>query len=138
MRTEEERAVHAASERKRYSERRSFGINYLGSVCAECGTTNNLQFDHVDSTTKLFDVSVGMRAFKIWFDEIKKCQLLCRPCHIKKTIKNEETAGQKKYGSLRHGTYTMYMKGKCRCDDCRSAYSVWKKEYRSRPTSSGL
>lgn len=32
----------------------------------------------------------------------------------------------------RHGTVTEYTKYRCRCDDCRGAYSVYQEEYRRR------
>lgn len=40
----------------RYEERRNKGLKLLGGVCVKCGTTENLQFDHIDPATKLFNI----------------------------------------------------------------------------------
>lgn len=60
----------------------------LGGKCVKCGTTENLQFDHVDPATKLFRITkwrkVKASVEEFWV-EIAKCQLLCRPHHQEKT-----------------------------------------------------
>ena len=65
----------------------------LGGKCVVCGTTENLQFDHIDYKTKLYKIS-GIAHLQ--FDneklqtEIKKCQLLCEKCHLEKTLKERK------------------------------------------------
>lgn len=56
-----------------------------------CGSTVNLEFDHVDSKDKSFAISRNMSYnFSEIQNEINKCQLLCRQCHIKKSKREND------------------------------------------------
>jgi 5-methylcytosine-specific restriction endonuclease McrA len=72
---------------QRYYKKRKEYIDFLGGKCVKCNSTENLQFDHIDSKTKLYAIGdkITYPKEKI-MDELKKCQLLCRSCHIFKTI----------------------------------------------------
>jgi 5-methylcytosine-specific restriction endonuclease McrA len=67
-------------------EKKSYCIEYLGGKCVKCGTTHNLQFDHIKREGKKYEIT---RKLTYKFDNIKeeldKCQLLCAPCHLEKT-----------------------------------------------------
>lgn len=61
--------------------------------CAHCGSVTNLDVDHIDASTKEIRIS------SLWsmakdnpkrVAELAKCQILCEPCHVKKTVKNKE------------------------------------------------
>lgn len=71
----------------RYKKRMAEAIEILGGACVICGSTENLQLDHINPSTKKFNVgklwSVNQEEF---LEEITKCQLLCFTCHIAKTI----------------------------------------------------
>ena len=41
----------------RYKKNKKQVWFYLGNKCARCGSTHNLQLDHIDPTTKKFEVS---------------------------------------------------------------------------------
>lgn len=104
-----------------------------GKVCAWCGSTFDLQLDHIDPATKV--------SHQIWSwslvrqeTELAKCQVLCRPCHEKKTGRENSD----RMGGLRHGTEAMYGKKKCRCEPCRQARKVKKAENRARRKALGL
>jgi 5-methylcytosine-specific restriction endonuclease McrA len=61
----------------------------LGGRCVRCGSTEDLEFDHIDPTTKWFPVGAGMsRAWDVLVEEALKCQLLCPPCHREKGAKD--------------------------------------------------
>ena len=79
-------------QREWYAARRGKGIEYLGSKCAQCGATEDLEIDHIDPATK-----VSHRIFSwSWArieTELGKCQLLCVPCHFAKTLAYISTAG---------------------------------------------
>ena len=55
----------------------------LGGKCVDCGTTKNLQFDHIDPSKKSFNIScvLSERTLK----ELEKCELRCGNCHLEKT-----------------------------------------------------
>ena len=59
--------------------------DYLGNICWCCGATENLQFDHIDPKTKSFNIN-AQDSWEKLIPELDKCQLLCPPCHLKKTL----------------------------------------------------
>ena len=79
------------SARKRYAENRAHWIEYLGGKCVGCGTTENLQFDHIDRTNKTHSIAgiLGRNRDKVK-PEIDKCRLLCEDCHKVKTMVNHD------------------------------------------------
>lgn len=113
---------HRISELARYHRRRNNAIQTLGGKCVVCGTTENLELDHIDPKTKSFGISqmwsVRLERFQ---KELGKCQLLCKKHHVEKT-KNDSTYTETH-------SYTRYMnkKYKCRCDVCKAEYSKWRK-----------
>lgn len=93
------------------ANRREHYIALFGGKCCKCGSTESLQFDHIDRTQK-----ISHRIFSYSHEsiqlELSKCQLLCSKCHVIKT--NTEL-----YSPRKHGTTTMYRKEGCRCDLCK-------------------
>lgn len=115
-----------------YENRRHKMLAYLGSKCAICGIEDDLQIDHVDASTKKFDVSKNWsRTWGILEDELNKCQLLCVRHHKEKTKHNGEGGGgQNKWKDVKHGTVWAYNKYRCRCERCKEAKAVSRaKEY---------
>ena len=118
-------AAYMAARRLR---RRQELIALLGGVCTRCGTCENLEFDHVDRTTREFNLS-GKGLDKPWpvlLAEVAKCQLLCKPHHLEKTREYGDNTGGgwnkiDGPGGFQHGTEAGYMRGGCRCWDCRKA-----------------
>ena len=57
--------------------------NQLRSSCKKCGENRTylLDFHHVDSSTKKFNVSKHNRVSDKLTDELKKCVCLCANCH---------------------------------------------------------
>lgn len=64
-------------------EKRTRWIKLKGP-CRVCGSTNQLEFDHIDPSTKVTHRLWGYSEAKI-AAELSKCQVLCRPCHQEKT-----------------------------------------------------
>jgi hypothetical protein len=101
---------------------------HLGSSCVICGTVDNLEFDHIDSDTKLFNISSAKALdgpIERLLQEVKKCQLLCSVHHREKTkISGDIVGGQNKIINPQHGTSAKY--NSCKCTKCKK----WKREYR--------
>lgn len=78
--------------RERKNQHREYLIEMLGGKCVGCGTTENLQFDHIDRKQKEFCIgkSLASKLDKL-ITEAKKCQLLCDDCHKIKTTINHDT-----------------------------------------------
>ena len=107
-----------AYHREYYYVRRARIIEYLGGVCAECGTTENLEIDHVSREDKAFSISKNLTLSNPAVqEELSKCQLLCEEHHLAKTVKENE--------GFTHGTLYGWMKKKCECDPCYTAKREW-------------
>lgn len=123
---EEERAYHRAWYRKRKQE----AIEQLGGECVQCGATENLEFDHIDPSTKTAVVTVILRKNpKRLQEELSKCQLLCHDCHKRKSIAE---AG-KRPAKGTHGTLSSRRYCSCRrCVEAKSRYMrEWKRNRRA-------
>jgi hypothetical protein len=85
-----------------------------GKSCVVCGSTTNLEVDHIDPqqkvTHRIWSWSAERRAA-----ELAKCQILCTVHH------KEKTRAQRPVPE--HGTVSRYSSKahKCRCDLCRKA-----------------
>jgi hypothetical protein len=86
----------------------------LGGCCVRCGATDDLEFDHIDPSTKVFAICAGLsKAWDVLVEEASKTQLLGKPCHVAK--------GAEDRPELRHGTYDVYWYWNCRCQECKAA-----------------
>lgn len=108
----------------RRAKRRIFFESLLGGQCVNCMTTRDLQFDHVIPEDKKFNLGTSCMEFALEtiLPELQKCQLLCKTCHLDKTI--SDAVGYRKHGSA--GTYVNH---KCRCEDCKSAWYIYTRRY---------
>ena len=115
--------------RERYRKRKTEALTYLGGKCSTCGTTEDLEFDHKQQETKNKNVTLmtGVSEARFWA-EVEKCQLLCKDCHIKKSLK--ETGKQSVKGV--HGTYGNYRHHGCRCNKCKAANAEATRKYREK------
>ena len=112
----------------KYWERKAWAVERLGGKCAKCGSTEELEFDHIDPATKSFTVASRLDTGRIELLELelKKCQLLCLDCH------NEKTAYEIGSGPIVDHGYVMYCKKKCRCDVCRKGNAAYQRSYQSK------
>jgi len=81
-----DKVSNAERVKKRKKEHKKILIDHLGGKCVGCGTTHNLQFDHIDRKDKKFGI-VDRLSCKLTdlIVEANKCQLLCKDCHKVKT-----------------------------------------------------
>jgi 5-methylcytosine-specific restriction endonuclease McrA len=66
-------------------EKKNFIIESLGSKCCECGTTNDLEIDHINPGLKKDRKSLYACSWERIKDEMDNLQLLCNECHHKKS-----------------------------------------------------
>lgn len=112
---------------------RAWAISSLGGSCAACDSQVNLQFDHVNSYSKEFDISVGIAngfSRARLEAELRKCQLLCVTHHKEKTrADGDHAGGHNRIVDPEHGTAARYGGSyRCRCETCRR----WKVDYRAK------
>ena len=89
---EENREQVNAKIRERKTKNKAYLIEMLGGKCVGCGTTQNLQFDHIDRKQKSFTIGKMLESSleNKLIPEAKKCQLLCKSCHQVKTTINHD------------------------------------------------
>jgi hypothetical protein len=110
------------------AEKKAKAIDLLGGECVNCGSTERLEFDHINK-----DRLTNYRCITAFVDakwervlvELKKCQLLCKSCHCKKS------AAERGRGNLRHGESSRWRMG-CRCETCTDGNKSRMKEYHRR------
>lgn len=114
---------------KRYHDKMNSIRQLLGGKCKRCGTKEGpFHIDHIDASKKTMRAadSHSTADAKVK-EEMKNFQLLCGPCHKKKTNEEWDYSVPKP----RHGTYWMARRYKCRCDKCTKAYKETMKEWRA-------
>ena len=105
-----------AYQRKWMADKRAAYMADMGGACVKCGSTEKLEVDHIErSTKKVNPTHLWSRRHEIIMEELAKCQLLCEVCHQQKT--SAERIAQR---NLQHGEYGMYKLYKCRCEPCRT------------------
>ena len=101
---------------------------FAGKTCVRCGSTERLEIDHIDPALKvdhrLWSWSAVRREA-----ELAKCQVLCRPCHLAKSIEGGEMPSM--ISTFQHGTVTMYVRHKCRCPACRACNAARQRRQRA-------
>lgn len=113
----------------RYESQRQTFYTMLGGKCVVCGTTEDLQIDHIDWVYKSFAVGAlwPKKNLPAVYKELKKCQLLCELHHIQKT-KSDKIEYIAIQPGFVHGTVYAWMKKKCRCSICMPVWRAWHDE----------
>lgn len=98
-----------------YDRRHAQAIEQLGGKCVQCGSTYDLEFDHIEPSTKKSVISKMWTASESRFQaELLKCQLLCTSCHLEKTTQEKLKTGRK----VEHGG-GLTGKRNCYCPLCK-------------------
>lgn len=91
----------------------------LGGKCIDCGSTSDLEFDHVEPSEKSFTISSGWSMnIDLVREELSKCVLRCSTCHKSRSVQQY---------AVPHGGGKAGKKG-CSCESCRAK----RKEYMKR------
>ena len=117
---------------ERYASQRQDMLDYMGGRCVNCGSEEELEFDHIDWRTKSFTIGrlYGLHKLESVYEELKKCQILCNPCHRDKTKQDlqEQRKENPRFVPAQHGTRTGWMRTKCKCDLCEVSRRAWHDE----------
>lgn len=127
---------HAEYQREKYNSRKEKYISILGGQCIVCESISDLEFDHIDPTTKEYNITTLLSKYSddIIKKELDKCQLLCKECHRKKSIKEAKSRTPWNYGTKKeHGSYYGVYTLKCKCQEC-SEYLTKRKQKRAAVT----
>lgn len=73
---------------------------FADKCCARCSSTENMELDHIDPRQKVSN-SIWSWSAERRNIELAKCQILCRPCHVKKTV--EQLILTHGFQAYRHG-----------------------------------
>ena len=104
--------------------RRARLVEMLGGKCVRCGSTEDLEFDHIDAASKRFTICSDLtRAWDLLVEEALKTQLLCKDCHVAK--------GAEDRPDTPHGRHR-YIYWQCRCKVCRAANAEASARQRAR------
>ena len=111
----------------RYARRREEWVQRLGGRCEVCGTTEKLEFDHVNSSEKSYDIAKILKSGNeaMVSAEMAKCHLLCKEHHLEKS---------RVHGDMRQVEHGGGVSGKrgCSCDLCKPAKSAYMKEWKRK------
>lgn len=122
-------AEQPSKQLSRYRKRRIYAIAKLGGKCVVCGTTENLEIDHIIKATKSFQITQKWSVpMEIYDAELAKCQLLCHKHHVEKSHREKDWG--KGYGPTEHGSLAMYKNHGCRCSLCKKKYNYHTRWYR--------
>lgn len=110
---------------KRYHRRRSEWITKLGGSCVDCGSLNNLNFDHVIAKEKEYDIAKILSAgseLKV-SNEMAKCVLRCEVCHKAKSARMRDIR------IVNHGE-GLTGKKNCLCKLCRPLKNEYARQFK--------
>lgn len=117
---------------ERFHKRMAEVKEHLGGKCCKCGSTEDLEIDHIDRTQKSFTVAKGWSYNKeLFWAEVAKCQLLCQKCH---NIKTAADLGQTPARGT-HGTLSAYRY--CKCDLCKKVHTDYCREWKRNRKKKG-
>lgn len=119
--------------RERYAAQRQMCFEYKNQYnCIRCGSVEELQFDHIDPSTKEIEISALHPRSRLpeLLLELDKCQVLCRECHQTKTAQEFSD----RTDSFTHGTLYAHRTRKCQCSICLDAKDVYNAMRRMKRT----
>lgn len=113
---------------EKYQEWRNYMLTYLGGKCVVCGTTQNLEVDHIDPKLKTAEFkSMTTYSIRRKQKELNNAQLLCNRHHREKTLSMKDVPQNHSNNNGKHGSGYMYIQKGCRCALC----GLWRRSHRA-------
>lgn len=113
-------------QRRRYHERRTDAIQILGGKCIFCGSTEELEIDHIVADTKIYEFTyITKLSYANFLKHLQDCWLLCHECHA------EKTRICKDKGIVDHGGGISGKKN-CKCELCKAKMAEYMHDYHIR------
>ena len=110
-------------DRHRYRTTVNRYIALLGNKCAQCKSTEGLEFDHVDPESKSFNIREKcLQGDRVILPELAKCQLLCSRCYDEKNLEPKRAP---------HGGGSVGRRN-CNCEPCRLKRNEYQRERRRK------
>jgi 5-methylcytosine-specific restriction endonuclease McrA len=109
----------------RYYRRQAEWREKLGGKCDVCGTTENLEFDHLVASDKALEIAKILTSGSNdkLAREMAKCHLLCKDHHLEKSIASGDINNVEHGGGLTG-------KKNCRCKLCAPLKNAYARELR--------
>jgi len=124
---EQRRKAYQKDYQRKWMRDRRLDWVLANGPCKHCGSSEKLEVDHIKREYKtMHTASIWSRRKEVRDKELANCQVLCKACHLKKTISEVD------YPGIVHGTSNGYDHFKCRCEECKEAKKNRSIEYRSR------
>lgn len=93
--------------------------------CRHCGSWERLELDHIDRSTKVTHQIHRLSKVKREA-ELLKCQVLCHPCHFKKTRAEETQLGLRRFSDEQVLEIDQLIKMKKKTREIAEIYGVSK------------
>jgi len=77
---------------KQRQERKEFLLENLGHSCSVCGSTEKLEFDHINPSLKESRQSFLSMGIETIISQLDNIQVLCKECHNKKSNAQRKAA----------------------------------------------
>ena len=111
---------------RRYRRRREQGFSIIGRKCVDCGSTENLEFDHVDRGQKTHDVAkIFSYRNEVFLTEVRKCVPRCHACHKARTSEQM---------SVEHGGGVSGRRA-CPCQLCKEKKREYMRAWKANRTN---
>lgn len=93
------------------ADRRDQWISENGP-CAKCGSLEQLEVDHIDSSLKTMNpAAIWSRTEEVRLKELAKCQVLCHDCHVLKTVESKDSShGENHYKSILNDKQVLWLR----------------------------
>ena len=85
-------APHLEKQKRQREARFQWLLENVGDCCTVCGSTERLEFDHLNPSLKRGRISFRANGIERLKQEVDNIQTLCHDCHVKKSTAQKKAA----------------------------------------------